>query len=395
MTSVVIVGASLAGYSAAKALRRRGFDGTITLVGDEPHPPYQRPPLSKHFLGGEWDRAKIDLRTPNDLALEWRLGISAQALDLQQRVVILARGYRLPFDELIIATGARARKPSWYTDMEGVFTLRTVDDSQALKSHLDSGKRKIAIVGAGFIGLETAATLTKLNCNVTLIDLDRLPMLRVLGEDLARVCLRLHESNGVRACLGVATIALVGSTRAEGVRLNDGAIIDADCVVVGVGVTPNVEWLEGSGLTLENGVVCDSTCAALGADRVYAAGDVANWKHPHYGQLRVEHWENAIAQGDAVAQSMLAPPGSARSYTPIPFFWSDQYDNKLQLIGVPRPTDALRVVEGGIAERRFVALFERDGRASAAFLLNSTHRAAIYRQQVEATVTGFAEGAAA
>ncbi len=395
MRSIVIVGASLAGFSAAQALRRRGFEGTITVVGDELHLPYQRPPLSKQFLGGAWDRARLDLRSADGLQLDWLLGARALALDLSRREVALADSRRLRFDGLVIATGARARKPRWYAELDGVFTLRTVDDTEALRSHLASGKRKVAIVGAGFIGSETAATLRKLQCDITLIDLDRLPMLRVLGERLGSVCLRLHESHGVHTFFGVAVDALLGSTSVEGVRLEDGRVIEADCVVVGVGVIPNVEWLRGSGLLLEDGVACDDACAALGADRVVAAGDAANWKHPHYGQLRIEHWDNAIAQGDAAAQTLLASPGNARSYAPVPFFWSDQYDCKLQLIGVPRPWDTMRVVEGALGERRFVTLFERDARVTGAFLFNSMHRVAVYRQMVEAAVTGLAEGATA
>jgi NADPH-dependent 2,4-dienoyl-CoA reductase/sulfur reductase-like enzyme len=280
-------------------------------------------------------------------------------------------------------------------ELEGVFTLRTVDDAEALRAHLASGKRKVAIVGAGFIGSETAATLRKLQCDVTLIDQDRLPMLRVLGERLGSVYLGFHESHGVHTFFGVAVNALLGSTSVEGVRLEDGRVIEADCVVVGVGVIPNVEWLQGSGLLLEDGVACDGACAATGAERVVAAGDVASWKHPHYGQLRIEHWDNAIAQGDAVGQTLLASPGTARSYAPIPFFWSDQYDCKLQLVGIPRPGDTMRVIEGALGEQRFVTLFERDSRATSAFLFNSMHRVAAYRQLVETAVTGLAEGATA
>ncbi|MEO9136788.1 MAG: FAD-dependent oxidoreductase [Casimicrobiaceae bacterium] len=395
MHSVVIVGASLAGFSAAQALRRHGFDGTITVVGDELHLPYQRPPLSKQFLGGVWDRARLDLRVADGLQLEWLLGVRARSLDLSRREVELDDKRRRRFDGLVIATGARARKPPWYRQLDGVFTLRTVDDAVALRAHIDSGKRKIAIVGAGFIGSETAATLRKLECDVTLIDLDHVPMLRVLGEKLGGVCLRLHEAHGVHTFFGVAVNALVGSTAIEGVRLDDGRVIDADCVVVGVGVVPNIEWLQGSGLVLEDGVACDAACAALGAKRVVVAGDAANWAHPRYGRLRVEHWDNAIAQGDAAAQTLLAPPGDAQSYASVPFFWSDQYDCKLQLIGVARPGDEMRVVEGALGGRRFVTLFERDGRPTGAFLFNSMHRVAAYRQTVETGVACLAKGAAA
>ena len=394
MRSVVIVGASLAGFSAAQALRRRGFDGTLALVGDEPHLPYQRPPLSKQFLAGAWDRARIDARIADGLQLEWLLDARACALDRSRNEVALADDRQLRFDGLVIATGARARKPRWHKEMDGVFTLRTIDDALALKAHVAAGTRKVAIVGAGFIGSETAATLRKLGCDVTLIDVDPLPMLRVLGEALGGVCLRLHQAHGVRTRFGAAVKALLGATAVEAVELDDGTVVEADCVVVGTGVTPNVEWLAGSGLVIDDGVVCDSTCAALGSDGVVVAGDVARWQHPHYGPRRIEHWNNAIAQADAAVTTLLAMPGKGVPYAAVPFFWSDQYDCKLQLIGAPEAGDAARVVEGALGERRFVMLFERDGSASGAFLFNSMHRVAAYTTTVEAGLGRVTEGIA-
>ena len=386
MRSVVIVGASLAGLSAAKALRRQGFDGTVTLIGDEPHRPYQRPPLSKQFLGGAWDRARLDLPDRGDLRLDWLLGTAAASLDLASREVMLCGGRRVRFDGLVIATGARARKPRWHAGLRGVFTLRTVDDALALRAHVAAGHRNVAIVGAGFIGCETAATLRSSGCDVTLIDFERLPMLRALGESLGAMCRELHEAHGVRTVFGAGVKALLGRESVEGVRLADASIIEADCVVVGAGVTPNVEWLAGSGLVVDDGVVCDSTCAALGSEAVVAAGDVARWEHPHYGQRRIEHWNNAIAQADAAASTLLAMPRRGAPYAAVPFFWSDQYDCKLQLIGAPAAGDATRVVEGALGERRFVMLFERDGRVSGAFLFNSMHRVAAYTTAVEAAL---------
>jgi NADPH-dependent 2,4-dienoyl-CoA reductase/sulfur reductase-like enzyme len=391
--SVVIVGASLAGFSAAQGLRRRGFDGRVTLVGEESHLPYQRPPLSKQFLGGAWDRARLALRIADGLELDWVLGMRARSLDLSRREVMLADDRRLRFDALVIATGARPRKPAWYADLEGVFTLRTVDDSIALRSHLAVRKRTVAIVGAGFIGSEAAATLRALGCDVTLIDVDCVPMLRVLGKHLGGVCLRLHQAHGVRTMFGVGVKALLGATSVEGVELEDGSVVEADCVVVGVGVKPNVEWLESSGLCLDDGVACDATCAALDAEGVVVAGDAARWKHPHYGRIRIEHWDNAIAQGDAAAQTLFKSPSHTCAYAPIPFFWSDQYDCKLQLIGIPRSGDTLRIVEGALDQPRFVAIFERDARATGAFLFNSMHRVAAYRRLIETAVMGHPEGA--
>ncbi len=395
MRSVVIVGASLAGLSAAKALRRLGFDGKVTLAGDEAHRPYQRPPLSKQFLAGSFDRDRLDLRVADDLGLEWRLGAPARSLDLARRIVHLEDGDGLGFDGLVIATGARARKLRWHRAMDGVFTLRNVDDALAMRAHLAAGHRKVAVVGAGFIGCETAATLRAQGCDVTMIDLDPLPMVRVLGQTLGGVCLKLHQSHGVHTAFGVAVDALVGTTAVEGVRLADGSVIEADCVVVGVGALPNVEWLQGTGLTLDDGVSCDAACAVVGATRVVAAGDVARTEHPQHGPQRIEHWNNAIAQADTAARTLLADPQTAQAGSATPFFWSDQYDCKLQLVGAPQPGDTLRVVEGALDERRFVALFERDGRANAAFLFNSVHRVASYTQAIEAAHAPIPQGAAA
>ena len=383
MRSVVIVGASLAGVSAARSLRKHGFDGRITLVGDEAHLPYQRPPLSKQFLAGTWDRTRIEHRMPDSLGLDWILATRATSLDLAHREVALDDGRGLRFDGLVIATGARARKPRWYADLPGVFTLRTIDDAMAIKAHVRSGARRFAIVGAGFIGSEAAATLRDLGCDVTLIDIEPLPMLRVLGETLAGVCVRLHEAHGVQMALGNAVEGFVGTAKVEGVRLADGRMIDADGVVVGLGVVPNVEWLHGSGIALDDGVPCDATCAVPGVDRIVVAGDVARCDHPYYGPLRIEHVNNAIAQGDFAARTLLASPGAAEPCTAIPFFWSDQYDCKLQLVGAPSPNDAIRVVEGSLGERKFVVLFERNGVATGALLLNSPHRVPTYTSIVE------------
>ena len=393
MRSVVIVGASLAGVSAAKSLRRLGFDGSIVVVGDERHPPYQRPPLSKQFLAGEWDQARIALRVPDNVRAEWVLGARATSLDTARREVALDDGRRVPFDGLVIATGARARRPRWYADMPGVFTLRTLDDALAVQAHVRSGARRFAIVGAGFIGSEAAATLRAANCDVTLIDIDPLPMLRALGETLGRVCLRLHEAHGVRMALGTAVEGLVGTTNVEGVRLADGRIVDADGVIVGVGVVPNVEWLRGSGVVVDDGVACDAACAVPGLDRIVAAGDVARSRHPYYGAMRIEHWNSAIAQGDTAAKTLLAGPGAAEPNAAIPFFWSDQHGNKLQLVGAPSATDPLRIVEGGFDERRFVALFERGDTVTGAFLMNSPHRVAAYTTVVEDAARGIAHEA--
>ncbi|MGH7684220.1 MAG: NAD(P)/FAD-dependent oxidoreductase, partial [Vulcanimicrobiaceae bacterium] len=284
MRSVVIAGASLAGLSAARRLRERGFDGTITLVGDETHLPYQRPPLSKQFLTGDWSRERIDLRIKDEHDFTWRLGTRIEHLDLSQRALNLNDGASLRFDGLVIATGARPKRLPG-TDLDGIFTLRTVEDGQAIRERVLGGARKVVIVGAGFIGSEAAASLRKLDCDVTLIDMDRFPLLRVMGPAVGEFCANLHRAHGVRLELGAKFAGMAGTSKVEGVRLEDGRVIEAQLVIVGVGVTPNIEWLRDSGVPLGDGVLCDAACAA--GDGVVAAGDLARWEHPRYGSIRV------------------------------------------------------------------------------------------------------------
>jgi len=380
LRSVVIVGASLAGLAAAHRLRDLAFDGTITIVGDEESLPYQRPPLSKQFLTGDYDRPRINLRIQRQ-DFDWRLGARATRLDVAENRITLASGEQLAFDGLVIATGARARVPSGFEGRDGTYTLRTVEDAISIRERIAGGARKAVIVGAGFIGCEVAASLRKLGCDVTIVEMDRLPLQRVLGERLGEVCRELHQSKGVNLELGVGVDGFVGTDSVEGVRLSDGRIIDAEIVIAGIGVTPNVEWLDGSGLELQNGVVCDATCTA--AENIVAAGDVARSDHPRYGPIRIEHWDNAIGQGEAAAQTLIAGRKQAAAFDMTPFFWSDQYDSKMQLVGLPRPGDELRVVEGALDERRFVAVYLRNERIVAAFMFNSMHRVIAYKTMVE------------
>ena len=376
MRSVVIAGASLAGLSAAQRLRKLGFDGTITIVGDETHLPYQRPPLSKQFLTGEWNRERINLRM-SDERFDWRLGKRVERLDLSASSVHLQGGDPVHFDGLVIANVARPKRLPG-SDLDGIFTLRTVEDAQAIRERAQAGARKVAIVGAGFIGSEVTASLRKLECDVTLIDMDPFPLLRVMGQEVGKFCADLHRAHGVHLELGVKFAGMAGTSKVEGVRLEDGRVIDADLAIVGVGVTPNIEWLRDSGVPLGDGVLCDAACSA--GDRIVAAGDLARWEHPRYGSIRVEHWDNAIAQGEAAAETLL---GDAKPFGMIPFFWSDQYECKLQLIGRPANTDELRVVEGTQDARKFVAVFHRGRKITAAFLVSSMHRIVKYKQLVE------------
>jgi len=380
--SIVVVGASLAGCRAAEALREEGFDGRVVLIGDEAHRPYDRPPLSKQVLAGTWSTDRIELPAAGaDLDLEWRLGTRATGLDLAARRVALDTGEDLAFDGLVIATGATPRTVPVPDGMAGVHTLRTLDDCLALRADLERRPGRVVVVGAGFIGAEVAATCRERGAPVTMVEALPAPLARVLGEVIGGTCADLHRDHGVDVRTGVGVAGLAGGSRVEQVQLDNGSAVDADVVVVGVGVTPLTGWLEGSGLTLEDGVVCDETC--LAAPGVVAAGDVARWPNPTFGQMmRVEHWDNALDQGAHAARTLLAGDGGGTAYAPVPWFWSDQYDRKLQLAGRPGPGDEVRVVLGSLEERRFVALFGRGGRVVAAFGMNRPAPIMRYRSRI-------------
>lgn len=356
---VVVVGASLAGLRAAETLRREGFDGTLTVVGDEPHLPYTRPPLSKQILKGEWEPERAALR-PAATYEGWdlRLGRRAVALDVAARRVLLDGDEPLPFDGLVIATGASPRWPAGLPRLEGVHVLRTLDDCSAISAEVAQAPR-VAVIGAGFIGAEVAATCRQRGLDVALIEALPVPLARGLGERMGAACAELHRDHGVALHLGNAVETLEGGSRVEAVRLADGSRVEADLVVVGVGVAPSTGWLEGSGLALGDGVRCDATGAA--APGVYAAGDVARWPHPLYGEeIRVEHWSNANEQGAAVARNLLHP-GLAEPFSPVPWFWSDQYGTRITFVGRVRPDDHVEVARGSVDERRFIAIYGRDG----------------------------------
>jgi NADPH-dependent 2,4-dienoyl-CoA reductase/sulfur reductase-like enzyme len=382
---VVVVGASLAGLRAAETLRAEGFAGTITVVGDEPHAPYDRPPLSKQVLAGEWDAERVALAAGANEALEltWERPAAATGLDLGDRTVALADGRSLPYDGLIIATGARARHLPGTESRPGVHALRTIDDAYAIRASLDAGARRVVVVGAGFIGAEVAATCRQRGVEVAMVEPLPAPLARVLGPEMGAVIARLHRDHGVDLHLGVGVAGLRGEGRVEGVELADGSILDADVVVVGIGVVPNTEWLADSGLTIDDGVVCDETTAA--APGVVACGDVARWPNPLFGEtMRVEHWEHALDMGAHAARRLLAEadgrPGEA--FAPVPFFWSDQYDRKIQLAGRVRADDRIEVVAGSLEDRRFCALYGRGPRVVGALAMNMPAKVITYRRQI-------------
>jgi 3-phenylpropionate/trans-cinnamate dioxygenase ferredoxin reductase component len=368
---ITIVGASLAGFRAAQTLRREGFDGTITVIGAESLHPYDRPPLSKRFLAGAAELVDLSLerRSGDDLAIDWRLGTIAASLDAAARTVTLESGEVVGSDGVILACGARPRTlPGEPPD--GVHVLRTVGDSSALGADLASGPRRLVVVGAGFIGAEVAATARSMGVEVTILEALDLPLGRVLPPELGQVCADLHRDHDVDLRLGVGVDGLdAAGGHVTGVRLADGTAVEAEVVLVGIGVVPNTEWLEGSGLTLDDGVVCDET--TLAAPGVVAAGDVARWHNPRFGEaMRIEHWDNAVAMGQHAARRLLAGDGPGEPFAPVPYFWSDQYDRKIQLAGRVAPGDTVEVVEGSFAERRFVALIGRDDRLAGVFAMN-------------------------
>lgn len=359
LNRVVVVGASLAGLRAAETLRRDGYEGALVLVGAEPHLPYDRPPLSKQVLTGEWDADRAFLRDPavyDDLGLELVLGRRATALDTTARTVVLDDGARLDFDGLVIATGARPRRLPGTEQLEGVHTLRTLDDAVAIRASLASSPR-VVVVGAGFIGSEVAAGCRHHGMEVTVLEALPVPLTPVLGAEMGAACARLHADHGVEVRGGVTVDGFVGSGRVEGVRLADGTVVPADLVVVGIGVSPDTGWLESSGIELADGVVVDSTCATA-VEGVVAAGDVARWPSRRYGtDLRVEHWTNAAEQGRAAAKRLLHGEAGVEPYDPVPFFWSDQYDTTVQFAGHTRPGDRVEVVDGRVDDLAFVALY--------------------------------------
>jgi 3-phenylpropionate/trans-cinnamate dioxygenase ferredoxin reductase subunit len=384
LETVVVVGGSLAGIRSAEALRRKGYAGRLVFVGEEDERPYDRPPLSKELLRGDRQPDQIRLTKPGafeKLELDLRLGVRAEALDPVARRVTLADGATLDYDGLVIATGARARALPGAPALDGLFTLRTLDDALAIRAAL-AGSPRVVVVGAGFIGAEVAATCRRRGLDVALVEPLPSPMARVLAPEIGAVCAAAHRDEGVDLRIGVGVDAVEGSDRIERVRLSDGSALPADLVVVGIGAVPATEWLESSGLALDDGVVCDATCATK-APGVVAAGDVARWHHLGYDErIRIEHWTNAVEQAEAVADRLLSGDGVVAPFTPVPFVWSDQYDMKIQAAGRLAPDDDMEIVHGSLEERRFVALFGRHGMLRGALAINRVRQLMGYRRML-------------
>jgi NADPH-dependent 2,4-dienoyl-CoA reductase/sulfur reductase-like enzyme len=376
---LVIVGASLAGLRAAEAARAAGFDGELVIVGDEQHLPYTRPPLSKELLAGEHsvDRVQFPCET---LDAEWRLGISATRVDRQSREVSLSDGSRVAYDRLVLATGSRPRRwPGAGAELDGVHVLRSLEDSLALRAAFDDRPR-VAIVGAGFIGCEVAQTARREGLDVTLIDVAATPMLP-LGPKLGEWCAALHRSHGVDVRLGTGVRALLGNGRIKAVELTDGARLAADIVVVGLGAMPNTEWLGDSGLTVDPGLACDATLTTTCDPDILGAGDIVSWPHPlaDGDAVRIEHWTVAAEQGKLAGRNALLPVDERKPYAEPPYFWSDQYDVKIQSVGLPARAEHLETLESSPDGSRLVCAAERNGRLVGVIALNAARRLPVYR----------------
>ncbi|MFD6285533.1 NAD(P)/FAD-dependent oxidoreductase [Streptomyces sp. NPDC060205] len=365
MRTVIVVGASLSGLYAARELRAQGFDGRLVVVGDEPHRPYDRPPLSKDFLtgrSGEDGLALSDTEEITELDAEWLLGTRARGLDTRGRTVLLDDGRTVSGDGVVIATGAAARRLPG-PGLAGVHTLRTLDDARALRAELTAGDRRVVVIGGGFIGAETASSCAALGHDVTVVEAAPLPLVPQLGPEMAAVCAALHRRGGVDLVTGTGVAALRGRGAVTGVELSDGRLLPADVVIVGIGAVPNTDWLAGSPLALHDGVLCDDGCATA-LPQVVAVGDVAR-----VGGIRAEHWTSATEQPRIAVRNLLAGY-TAETLRPLPYFWSDQYGARIQFAGRRLDTDTVRIAEGTLTdgapgEDGLLALYEREGRTTA------------------------------
>ena len=389
-TDIVVIGASLAGLRACETLRQEGYEGRITLVGAESETPYDRPPLSKKVLAGEWEPDRIRLRKPDDIAalgLDLRLGVRATRLRSDDHVVELGEHGEIAYDGLVIATGAAPRRLPAQEPLDGLVELRTIADSLALRDRIADGTARVVVIGAGFIGLEAAATARQKGCTVTVLEGAPAPLIRGLGADMGIAVAGVHHRHGVHLRCGVQVAGIESGRRGRvtGVRLADGEVVDADVVLVGIGVTPCTDWLDDSGLALRDGIVCDPTLFT-GAPGVYAAGDCARWPNlvfegQHDVEMRVEHWTNAAEQGAAAARNLLAVSrGEApQPYAAVPFFWSDQFDSRIQFVGRAHGGDDVQVIAGS-TDGNFAALYFWEGRLRGALGVNMPRVVMPFRQ---------------
>jgi NADPH-dependent 2,4-dienoyl-CoA reductase/sulfur reductase-like enzyme/ferredoxin len=392
---IVIVGASLAGLRAAAKLRHEGFTGSLTLIGDEPYEPYDRPPLSKQVLGGWVPAQHTALPRPGELDAQWKLGVPATGLDLAAKQVHLADGDRVAFDRLLIATGVRARP--WPDEaqaaLDGVFVLRTRDDADGLWQRLAAHPARVLVIGAGFTGSEVASACRDLGLPVTVVEAGKAPLAGALGGVIGAVAADLQRAAGVDLRCGVTVAGLEGDAdgRLRRARLSDGTAVDVDVAVAALGGIRNVEWLRGSGLAAGAfGVGCDAGCRVftvdgLVTDDVFAAGDVARFPHPLYDFqfLALEHWGNAVAQAEIAAHNMISAQTDRWPHLAIPQFWSTQFGTEIKSVGVPTFADQVVVTQGSVADHRFVAAYGYQGRITAAVSFNQSKWLEFYDGLIE------------
>ncbi|MFD7754363.1 NAD(P)/FAD-dependent oxidoreductase [Streptomyces sp. NPDC059757] len=392
---IVVVGASLAGLRAAETLRDQGFTGVLTMIGDEPYEPYDRPPLSKQALLGLESAEGTALPRRRDIDAEWRLGVAAVGLDRAAKQVNLANGDTVPYDRLLITTGTKARP--WFhpaeAALDGVFVLRTRDDAARLHRKLAAGPHRVLVVGAGFTGSEIASVCRERGLDVTVVERGPAPLVGALGGVLGAVAARMQRDHGVDLRCGVSITALEGDQgeRLRRAHLSDGSAIEVDVAVVCLGAIRNTEWLAGSGVAAgPRGIACDAGCRVFDVngivtDDIYAAGDVARSPHPlfDYQFLSLEHWGNAVVQAQIAAHNMISAGPDRRPHLWVPMFWSVQFGVNIKSVGVPTLGDQLVIAQGALAEERFVAVYGYRGRVIAAASFDSGKWLGFYQQQVE------------
>jgi NADPH-dependent 2,4-dienoyl-CoA reductase/sulfur reductase-like enzyme/ferredoxin len=392
---IVIVGTSLAGLRAAEELRAEGFTGSLTLIGDEPAEPYDRPPLSKQVLGGWVPAEHTALPRPAGLDARWRLGVPASGLDLERKRVHLADGGEVGFDRLLIATGVRAR--SWPDQaeaaLEGVLTLRTRDDAARLQRLLEAGPRRVLVIGAGFTGSEVASICRERDVPVTVAEVGPAPLVGALGGVLGEIMTDLQRAHGVDLRCGITVTRLEGDAdgRLARAHLSDGGVVDADVAVVALGGVRNVEWLDESGLAVGGwGVACDAGCRAFDAnglvtDDIFVAGDVARAPYPMFGYqfLALEHWGNAVKQAVCAAHNMISGQAGREPYLAVPEFWSAQFGVNIKSVGVPTFADQVMIAQGSVEARRFAAVYGFRGRVTAAVTIDHAHWIEFYERLIE------------
>lgn len=384
--SILIVGASVAGIRTVQALRKHGYNDSITVVGEEAHFPYDKPPLSKEVLlpdGTGQPPLLLSEAELKDLGIKLHLNTRAVALDTKGRTVTMHDGTKFPFDDLVIATGVSPRTLPGSDELTGIHTLRNLDDAVALRAGLATAG-DVVVIGAGFIGAEFAAAARAYDTRVTLVEAQPVPMTHVLGAEVGAELARLHEINGATIHTGAAFSHFIGEGHVSGVALEDGRVLPADLVVVGIGATPATEWLESSGLPIANGLQCDTSLRVLDAERIYAVGDVANWTHGFYGtNMRIEHWTNANEHADILAATLMGTPVLQAQ---VPYVWSDQYGHRIQIVG--RPGDGTVAISHGSVESGLVAVYaDETGLVTGALVVDNPRMLMKCRKAVTKRVT--------